>query len=112
MKPKINIIVEGEDEAKIKSAFEDMPELSITKTSESRGLVSGASKAVNLIAELVGVPGRVTDAILEKALEPLAGASIKVQYGDTIIEVTNANRSQVTYLLETAINAANEASKL
>ncbi len=112
MNPKINIIVEGEDEATVKSAFEDMPELSITKTSESRGLVSGASKAVNLIAELVGVPGRVTDAILEKALEPLAGASIKVQYGDTIIEVTNANRSQVTDLLETVINAANEASKL
>jgi len=112
MNPKINIIVEGEDEVKIKSVFEDMPELRITRTSESRGLASGASKAVNLIGELVGVPGKVTDALLEKTLEPLAGASIKVQYGDTIIEVTNANRSQVTHLLETAINAANEASKL
>jgi len=104
--------VEGKDEATVKSAFEDMPELRITKTSESRGLGSGASKAVKLIAELVGVPGKVTDAILEKALEPLAGASIKVQYSDTIIELTNVTRSQVTDLLETAIIAANEASRL
>lgn len=77
MNPKINIIVEGEDESTVKSAFDDMPELSIIKTSESRGLVSGAFKAVELVVDIVGVAGKVTDAIFEKALEKTRGCSHK-----------------------------------
>ncbi len=112
MNPKINIIVEGAEETAIKSALKDIPQLSLKKTSESRGLAQGAAKALTLVAEFVGGSAKVTDGLLEQATSQLAGATVKVQYGNMIIEVKNANRSQVEGLLNKALQAAKEVNDL
>lgn len=112
MNPKINIIVEGAEEAAVKSAINNIPQLSLKKTSESRGLAQGAAKALTMVAEFVGGSAKVTDGLIEQATSQLAGATVKVQYGNVMIEVTNANRSQVAGLLDKAVQAAKEANNL
>jgi len=112
MNPKINIIVEGAEEDTVKSALRGIPQLSLKKTSESRGLVQGAAKALTLVAEFVGGSAKVTDGLLEQATSQLAGATVKVQYGNMVIEVKNANRSQVEGLLDKALQAAKEVNDL
>ncbi len=112
MNPKINIIVEGAEETAVKSALKDIPQISLKKTSESRGLAQGAAKALTLVAEFVGGSAKATDALLEQATSQLAGATVKVQYGSVTIEVTNANRSQIAGLLDKAAQAAREANNL
>jgi hypothetical protein len=112
MNPKINIIVEGAEENTVKSALIGIPQLSLKETSKSRGLAQGAAKALTLVAEFVGGSAKATDALLEQATSQLAGATVKVQYGGIIIEVTNANRSQVAGLLDKAVQAAREANNL
>lgn len=112
MNPKVNIIVEGAEENAVISALEDIPQISFRKTSESRGLASGAVKALTLVAEFVGGSAKVTDALLEQTTSQLAGATVKVQYGNVMIEVTNANRSQVVGILDKAVQAAKEANNL
>lgn len=112
MNPKINIIVEGAEENTVKSALKDIPQISLKKTSEGRGLTQGVAKALTLVAEFIGSSAKVTDALVEQATSQLAGATVKVQYGSMIIEVTNANRSQVAGLLDKAVQAAREADNL
>ncbi|MFZ3168610.1 MAG: hypothetical protein WA130_13420 [Candidatus Methanoperedens sp.] len=112
MNPKINIIVEGAEGNTVESALRGIPQLSLKKTSESRGLAQGATKALTLIAEFIGGSAKVTDALMEQATSQLAGATVKVQYGTVIIEVTNANRSQLMALMEKAIKGARDADNL
>ncbi len=112
MNPKIKIIVEGAEEKTIKSALGKIPQISLKKTSKRRGLEQGPVKVLTMVAELIGGSAKVTDALLELVTSHLAGASVKVEYGGLIIEVTNANRSQVTDLLERAIKAAREVDNL
>lgn len=112
MNPKINIIVEAAEENAVKSALKDIPQISLKKTSESRGFASGTVKALTLVAEFVGGSAKVADALLEQTTSQLAGATVKVQYGNVMIEVTNANRSQVVGILDKAVQAAKEANNL
>jgi hypothetical protein len=108
MNPEIKLIVEGAEENNIKSALRKIPQLSLKKTIKERGLAQEAVEALTLIADFIGSSVKVTDALLEQVTGQLAGATVKVQYGNVVIEVTNANRSQVVDLLERAVKAAKE----
>ncbi len=112
MNPEIKIIVEGAEEKTIKSALGKIPQISLKKTSKRRGLAQGTEMALTLVAEFIGGSAKLADALLEQATSQLAGATVKVQYGNLNIEVTNANRSQVADLLEKAVKAAREADNL
>jgi dTDP-glucose pyrophosphorylase len=112
MNPEINIIVEGAEEKTIISALGKIPQISLKKNVKKRGLVQGAAKALTLVAEFIGGSAKAADALLEQATSQLAGATVKVQHGSLIIEVTNANRSQVTDLLERAVEAARKADNM
>jgi len=108
MNPEIKIIVEGAEENTIRSALGKIPQISLKRTSKKRGLAQEAVEVLTLVAEFIGDSAKVTDILLEKVTSQLAGASVKVQYGSMVIEVTNANRSQVSDLLERALIAAKE----
>ncbi|MCE8423243.1 MAG: hypothetical protein J5U19_10950 [Candidatus Methanoperedens sp.] len=112
MNPKINIIVEGAEENTVESALRGIPQLSLKKTSESRGVAQDAAKALTLVVEFIGGSAKFADALQEQLTNQMAGATMKVQVGSTIIEVTNANRSQVADLLEKAIKGARDADNL
>lgn len=114
MNPQIVIIAEGDEveETTIKSALENIPGVKATKVGPDRGLAQGARKALSFVMEFVGGSAKVGDALIEQATKQLAGAKLKIKFGEVEIELSNVNRSQVMEALAKSAEIAKAAGKL
>ena len=111
MDPNVTIIVEGDDlDLGEKKGDLESVGARIKPVDASRGVISAAGKALSWILEFTGGAGAVADKLIS-----LAGsntATVKVQIGTTVVEVTDARRSDVIALLEKAGEIARGANEL
>ena len=88
----------------VEQAIGSIEGVELEKTGEERSLGQGVQKAVQWIMKLVGSSAEIADKLIEQATKELAGANLKIKFGPTEIEVTNANRSQIKDILELAFS--------
>jgi len=114
MNPQITIIAEGGrvDGTAVKSALEAVPGVKATEVGPDRGLAQGARKVPSFVMEFVGGSAKVGDALIEQATKQLAGAKLKIKFGEVEIEVSNVNRSQVIEVLGRSAEIAKAAGNL
>ena len=112
MNPKITIITEGVKESKVESVLNAISDIKLKKIGQDRGLAVGAVNVVKYVAEFIGGSTKVADTLLEQTTRQLAGASIRIKFGDVEVEVTNANRSQLVELLDKASEMSKMSSNL
>lgn len=103
MDSKIALIVTGEnvDDAAFQSALKSIPGLELQRE-QQRGIVTGALKVAKWLAKFVGESDKLADALIGEATKHAVGASIELQYGTTIVKISNANRSEIVALLDKA----------
>lgn len=113
MNAKITLLVEGEDVDR-DAATQALEEVAAEAhpVGETRGIGTAAQKALKWILEFTGGSAEVADALIGQATKQFAGATVKLQVGDTMVEVSNVNRSQVIDALEHAAEAARRAASL
>ncbi len=99
MNPSIILVSEGVDEPIIRSALGVIPNIKLKKIGQGRGLVDDA---VKFVVEFIGESTTLADYLLEQVTKQAAGASVKVKINDIVIEVNNANRSQLIEVLDKA----------
>lgn len=114
MNPEITVIAEGDkvEESKVRAALEAIPGVRATAIGPDRGLVQGATKALKFALEFVGGSAKVGDALIEQATKQLAGAKLKIKFGEVEIELSNVNRSQVMEALAKSAEIAKAAGNL
>ncbi len=115
MNPEIMIIASGEslDEKRARSVIGSIPEFKVQSISgQTRGIAKGAAKVIKFIGEFIGGSGKVADLLIEQATKELAGASIEIKLGTTVVKVNNINRSQIIELLDRAAQIAHKQTDL
>ena len=106
MNPRITIISEGIEEPTIQSSLEAIPDLKLKKIRPDRGLVESSDKAMKFVAEFIGGSTIVADFLLKQVTNVtknmIAPCKVMVKIGETVVEVENANRSQLIEILDKA----------
>lgn len=110
--PRITIIAEGAgvDGTAVESALTNLPDVKVKSLGVQRGI--GIAGALKWTLEFFGSSGKLAEGLGKAAENLTSGASLKVQVGQAIIEINNANRGQIPALLDKAVQAAQAASKL
>lgn len=114
MSPRITIIAKGDalDEKQAQAALNEIPELTLQPVSESRGMISGAGKALTLVGEFLGSSGKIADSLIEMVGARMSGSTVEVKIGDTVVKVTGANRDQIIELLNLSAKIATAKADL
>lgn len=114
MNPQIMIIASGEalDLKKAQAEISSIPGLAVETIGPDRGFKEGAIKVLKCIAGFMGDSSKLTDLLIDKASGVLAGSSLEVQVGTTVIKISGVNRSQVVELLDKAAKIAKDKGNL
>ena len=109
--PKITVIAEGPhiDGSVVESALAQLPDVKVRSQGTQRGVVGTALKWT---LEFLGGSGKLAEGLVKTADNLTSGATLKLQVGEIIIEINNANRGQIPELLDKAVLAAQSATKL
>lgn len=113
MDASVTIIVEAEamDPAAAETALSQVG-TRLRRVGESRSVGSSAKKAFKWILDFTGDTAKAGEALIEQATRELAGATVKIQAGNVLVEVTNVNRSQILDVMAAAAATANDAHAL
>jgi hypothetical protein len=104
VKPSVTIVVEpkGVQPATVENALKSTGG-EVTPIGASRGV---GGDVLKWVLKFTGDAGKLGEALVQQATKQLAGATVKIQLGQTIVEVSNANRSQVLAILKQASDLA------
>ena len=109
---QVLVLVEGPavDAVMFETAFR--PAGTLTSVEPTRGLGTAASKALAWVLEFTGNTSRVTDLLIQQAMSGVGGCTVKVQFGNSVVAIENASRSQVLEILDKAAAVAQRAEQL
>ena len=93
---------------RMQSALDDIEDINAQQVGERMG-IGGVINALEWIVQFAGNIPEIADRIIGAVESQLAGASIKLKFGNMEVEISNASRGQIIEILQTAQQMAQPA---